>query len=117
MSNLQWRLSKHLLFLLQFLISCIVPPLLLGQPVAQPENGLPFLRNFSPKEYDSHPQNWFITQDSRGIIFIANTAGLLETDGVSWRQHQLFENLSVASLAFDHLGTLFVGGRGEFGYL
>lgn len=117
MNNLLLRFANRRLFFFQVLISCIVAPLLYGQSVAQLETGLPFLRNFSPKEYDFYPQNWAIAQDSRGIMFIANTAGLLEYDGATWRQHELFENLTIVSLAIDHQGTIFLGGRGEFGYL
>ncbi len=116
MNNLRSSSAKHLLFV-QILISCFSATLLHAQSVSQIETGLPFLRNFSPKEYDFHPQNWVITQDSRGIMFIANTAGLLEYDGVTWRRHELFENLTVASLAIDHQGTIFLGGRGELGFL
>ena len=107
----------RLLFFCCVLINLIVVSALYGQVVSQPETGLPFLQNFSPKEYDFHPQNWAIVQDSRGIIFVANTAGLLEYDGVSWRRHELFKNLTVVSLALDRQGRLFIGGRGEFGYL
>jgi len=84
MNNLRSRSAKHLFFF-QILISCFGAAFLHGQPVSQIETGLPFLRNFLPKEYGFHPQNWVITQDSRGIMFIANTAGLLEYDGVTWR--------------------------------
>lgn len=80
-------------------------------------NGLPFIQNFTPKEYDFHPQNWAITQDAHGLIFIANTGGLLEYDGVNWRKHELFENLTIVSLAIDSTGRLFVGGRGQFGFV
>ncbi len=117
MNNLRSISVKYALFIAWILLSCLAAPVFSAQPVSQPEAGLPFLHNFSPKEYDSHPQNWVVTQDARGIIFIANTAGLLEYDGVTWRRHELFENLTVASLAIDRQGTLFLGGRGEFGYL
>jgi hypothetical protein len=32
-------------------------------------NGLPFIRNFSPKEYNEHPQNWSIVKDKRGVMY------------------------------------------------
>ena len=91
--------------------------ILLITPVGAQNGGLPFMRNFSPKAYDFHPQNWAIAQDSRGVVFIANTAGLLEYDGVRWRAHELFESLTIVSLAFDAGDTLFIGGRGRFGYV
>ena len=117
MNNLLLRFAKRRGFSLLLPIACIAASLFPGPAVAQLETGLPFLRNFSAKEYDFHPQNWAIVQDTRGIMFIANTAGLLEYDGVSWRRHKLFKNLTITSLAIDHQGILFLGGRGEFGYL
>ncbi|KAA3619991.1 MAG: hybrid sensor histidine kinase/response regulator [Calditrichaeota bacterium] len=101
----------------QLLIFIFTSTQMHGQAISQPAIGLPFLQNFSPKDYEFHPQNWAIVQNSQGIIFFANTAGLLEFDGVNWRQHELFKNLTIASLAIDDEGTIFVGGRGEFGYL
>ena len=117
MNNLISMSAKNLLIFLLILMGCTFPSLLNGQSTSQAESGLPFLHNFSPKDYDFHPQNWGIIQDSRGIIFIANTAGLLEYDGATWRQHALFENLTILSNAIDRQGTIFLGGRGEFGYL
>ncbi len=99
-----------------FLLICLtgrMPVLALSPPV---ETGLPFIRNFPPGSYDFHPQNWAMVQDDRGVIFIANTAGLLEYDGVNWRRHALFDNLTIVSLALDASGTLFLGGRGQFGF-
>ncbi len=64
-----------------------------------------------------HPQNWSIARSLEGLMMFANTAGLLEYDGVSWRQHALFENLTITSLTFDSNGRLFIGGRGEFGFV
>ena len=85
------------------------------QPATEP--GLPFLDVYTPETYSLHPQNWAITRSAGGIMFFANTAGLLEYDGVNWRQHALFENLTITSLAYDRDGTLFLGGRGEIGYV
>ncbi len=106
--------KKIILIIASVLIHIVI---LYGKNISSAEPGLPFIRNYSPKEYGFHPQNWVITQDARGIIFIANTAGLLEYDGVTWRQHELFDNLTVVSLAIAPNGTLFVGGRGDFGFL
>ena len=48
--------------------------------------GLPYIRNFSPEEYQSSKQNWCAVQDFRGMLYIANTRGVLEYDGINWRQ-------------------------------
>lgn len=81
--------------------------------------GLPLIKYFSPKEYKGHPFNWSIVQDKRGIIYIGNNDnGILEYDGVAWRQIKMPNQLLVRSLALDKNGTVYVGANGgEFGML
>ncbi len=82
------------------------------------EAGLPFITNYSPKEYGSHPQNWSIVQDKRGVMYFANGTGVLEYDGVSWRLIASPNNAYVQSLTIDPAsGTIYVGGQGNLGYL
>jgi len=81
------------------------------------ELGLPYIRNYSPKEYGADIQNWAVLQDDRGVMYFGNNLGVLEYDGVRWRLISL-PNRSVArSLSKDRNGRLFVGGVDEFGYL
>jgi signal transduction histidine kinase/DNA-binding response OmpR family regulator/ligand-binding sensor domain-containing protein len=80
------------------------------------ETGLPFIQNFSPNDYGgAHAQNWAVLQDNRGIMYFANSIGILEFDGVSWRLISM--TTTARSLTMDENGTIYVGGRGEFGYL
>ena len=79
--------------------------------------GLPFLSNYSADDFEFHPQNWCIEQDDRGVLFFANTQGLLEFDGVSWRKHELIAGSSITVLKKGENGRLYLGGRGDFGYL
>jgi hypothetical protein len=53
------------------------------------ELGLPFIRNYSPKEYGAQSQNWVIVQDSRGVMYFGNYLCVLEYDGVSFVALQL----------------------------
>jgi ligand-binding sensor domain-containing protein len=81
-------------------------------------NGLPFIRNFTPEEYDASDQNWAAVQDHRGIMYFGNNEGVvLEFDGRSWRKIPVHGNARVLSLAVDSVGTIYVGSVGEFGYL
>ncbi|NNF58161.1 MAG: hypothetical protein HKN04_07955, partial [Rhodothermaceae bacterium] len=66
-----------------------------------------------------HSQNWAVTQDHRGVLYVANTDGLLEYDGRTWRSIPLpDEQVQVMrSLATDPAGRIYVGGVGEIGYL
>jgi signal transduction histidine kinase/DNA-binding response OmpR family regulator/ligand-binding sensor domain-containing protein len=80
--------------------------------------GYKYIKNYSRKDYGIyfHPQNWWISQDRRGIIYVGNHTGLLEFDGVTWRLIPV-PNWTVRSMAFDNTGTLYIGGNNEIGYL
>lgn len=80
--------------------------------------GIPLIRNFTPREYDAHPQNWTILQDDRGVMYFGNTnRGLIEFDGSQWRRIRVANNSSIRSLALDADGTVYVGAVGTFGFL
>lgn len=82
------------------------------------KTGIPFFKNFSPKEYKAHSTNWAIAHDNRGVIYIGNmNNGVLEYDGKSWKQISIPNNPIVRSLAVDSNGTVYVGALGEFGYI
>lgn len=83
----------------------------------QSEIGYPFLKYYSSKEYKAHGQNFGITQDNRGIIYFANFSGAVEYDGAAWRTIPTINNSKVTSIAKDKKGRIFIGARGEFGYL
>jgi len=96
--------------------------LLLGLLFLAPQNlffqnaGYKYLRNYTPREYDGHSQNWCILQDMRGIIYVGNHDDLLEFDGVSWRKISI-PNDTVRSMAIDENGTIYIGGVNEIGFL
>ncbi|MFC2155343.1 hypothetical protein ACFLRB_02480 [Acidobacteriota bacterium] len=83
----------------------------------EPQNsGTKYLRNFSRKEYKNQSQNWAAVQDKRGIIYVVNHDGVMEFDGVSWREIRV-PNKIVRSLAIDDKGIIYVGGINEIGFL
>lgn len=81
------------------------------------ECGLPFLRNYTPKDYGAAPQNWAVTQDPRGVLYVANTEGILEFDGVRWRKIRVPNGTAARALDLDGQGRVYVGAVGEIGYL
>lgn len=93
------------------------------RPPAAPiltDRGAPLIRSFSPGDMEppgerSGPQVFSIAQDSRGVVFVANSAGVLEHDGVGWRVHTLPTKSTPLSLGIDAAGTLFVGAGDDFG--
>ncbi len=83
------------------------------------EVGLPYVAaHYSPVVYGYHPQNWDVVQDSRGIVYVANNSGVLTFDGTRWRRIRLSTGTPfVRSLAVSAGDTVYVGARGDFGYL
>jgi len=79
--------------------------------------GQPFIKFFSPKEYNASYQNWCVNQDKRGIIYFGNTDGILEYDGNSWRLIKTHNNSIVRSLCVDDNGKIYVAASSDFGYL
>lgn len=89
-----------------------------GRASQASEVGLPFpSEHFAPQEYRQYPQNWAITQDHRGLIYVANNDGILEHDGESWRLIPTVTNTFVRSLTTSDTGTVYAGVVGDFGYL
>ncbi len=81
------------------------------------EKGIPYIRNYTPKEYGGHFINWAVTQDRRGVTYVANHTGILEYDGVNWRTIPTSGNSTMRHLACAADGRVYVGGHGNFGYL
>jgi hypothetical protein len=79
-------------------------------------SGLPFVRTFPTVEYQAGIQNWALTQDRRGILYVANNFGLLEFDGVKWQTYNVKNGTKVRSVAIDAKGKIYVGCQGDFGY-
>jgi len=81
------------------------------------ETGYKYFKNYSYRDYEHHPQNWGMAQHQDGIIYVANQAGVLIYDGVSWRVMGVPDYTTVRSLAIDETGTVYIGGVGEIGHL
>ena len=80
--------------------------------------GIPFMTNYDNRDYEtSENQHWAVIQNKEGIVFFGNNEGLLEYDGSSWNLIVLPNKSVVRSLAMNSEGTIFVGAKGEFGYL
>lgn len=79
--------------------------------------GIPYIKNYSPSEYNAHAQNFDIVQNQQGIMYFANFSGVLEFDGKNWRVIQTTNASQVTSLSIDSSGIVYVGARGELGRL
>ncbi len=67
--------------------------------------------------YGASDQNWSITQDSMGRLFVANLNGVMMYDGEYWKVIPIKNNLSCVSLIKAKDETIYVGAANEFGYL
>lgn len=106
------RIMRNLLIIIVFLLESVLSFSQVN------EHGIPFITNYSIKDYKASEQNWAAIQDFRGMLYVGNQdAGVLEYDGESWRKIKLSNNSSTRSLAIDSSGNIFVGAVGEFGKL
>ncbi|MFN7919350.1 MAG: ATP-binding protein [Bryobacteraceae bacterium] len=87
------------------------------QDQASREAGIPFIRWFSPQEYEGSQQVWSFVQDDSGIVYAGLSNGLRQYDGTSWRAIATPHNAPVRGLARGPEGRIFVGEVGDFGYL
>lgn len=79
--------------------------------------GVPYFQNFVPAQYDGHSQNWAACQSAEGLMYFANTSGVLEYDGTTWRKIIISNNSPAVGLEIDSSGTVYVGAINEIGYL
>lgn len=73
-----------------------------------------FISNFDYKQTGLPFANWQIIQSRTGLIYVANTEGLLTYDGVQWKNH--FKS-SFVSIFESSDGAIYAGLAGDFGYL
>ncbi|MDF1673168.1 MAG: SpoIIE family protein phosphatase [Vicingaceae bacterium] len=84
---------------------------------AQNELGKPYIKNFNSDKYKISNTVWDITQDNKGLMYFGTSAGIQQFDGSSFRLIKIDNETTVRSLDVDENGKVFVGGKGEFGYL
>lgn len=95
------------------ILLCSSVPTLFGQT----RTGVAFLRNYSPQEYRADPQNWAVVQSPQGLMYFGNNDGVLEYDGVKWNIIHTPNRTTVRSLAYGSDSLLYLGARGDLGYL
>jgi len=107
-------LHKAVFFLLFLFLSATV----IAQPVK--EEGLPFITNYYPKDYNASNQTWSVIEDNQGIMYFGVQGGILDYDGVNWeRVYNPVRNESLIVRCFtkDKTGRIYYGGYGDFGFL
>ena len=75
------------------------------------------IRYIDPLIYEASSENWAITQDKNGILYVGNSDGLLIHDGVSWDLIKVGGLGIVRSVATGPDDTVYIGGHSSLGYL
>jgi len=81
------------------------------------ELGKPYLSAFSPTDYNGHSQIFEIEQDTSGLIYATDMAGILVYDGSAWRRIYHPEGFPIITIGIDEKNRIFYGGSNDFGYL
>lgn len=82
------------------------------------KHGISSIKNYPFTITTGSEQNFSITQDKRGVMYIGNDdKGILEYDGSEWRNIPISDNRIIRSLATADDGTVYVGSIAEIGYL
>jgi|GEM_PF-2633450 len=110
-------LVHHTVIILVFTIFMLSTTSAIGQIEFPQDSGIPFIKNFAPSDYQNVRQVWQIDQDSRGILYYANTSGVLEYDGSNWREIPIPGSDVVRALFIDSEDRIIVGGYNDFGVL
>lgn len=73
---------------------------------------IPYLVN----DFNLRSQSWGIAQDPNSqLIYIANSEGLVEFNGITWKKFTLNERLPIRSVAVNEKGQVFTGTFEDFG--
>lgn len=106
------KLRFSRLALLLFVFFLPVKLILTAQIISKP-----FLHYYSPVEYKGGTQIWAVAEGKNGLMYFANSEGILEYDGTEWRTIRTENKNTIRSLAVASDDRIIVGGVGEMGYL
>lgn len=95
----------------------ILCALQLGFSQDLPRVGAPFVQQYKKSEYKAGNQNWSVSVSPEdGIVYTANTSGLLRFDGQQWKLFRTQKHNPLRSVLANEDGKIYTGGLGEFGY-
>ncbi|MFD1003445.1 ATP-binding protein [Ohtaekwangia kribbensis] len=76
-----------------------------------------FIQEYPVELYKGSSQNWDITQDTQGIVYVGNTDGVLVYDGLEWRRVEMPAGAYPLTITADDAGHVYIGSISDFGYL
>lgn len=81
------------------------------------EIGRPIMRVFTARTYSADSQNMAALQDASGVMYFANTNGVLTYDGATWQVIKTGYSEAIRALALGADGNIYLGGVHQIGYL
>jgi signal transduction histidine kinase/CheY-like chemotaxis protein/ligand-binding sensor domain-containing protein len=122
LKNKNYFIKNKFIYCLRFtLATVLMANCLISFAQNDAEKGLPFITNYSVKQYDGNPANWSIIQDNDGIMYFGQTnpmSDIMQYDGVKWTKiRSKLSSLIVRCVEKDKDGTIYYGGSSDFGYL
>src|SRR5436190_19553263 len=93
--------------------------LLLSVPVLAQNDpkGLPFITNYRYQDYNADGVNWWAAEDDKGVMYFANSKGILIYDGQHWDLVKPPGILETRSMTKGKDGKIYVATNGDLGYL
>lgn len=76
----------------------------------------PLKEHFDTNNYAGGIQNWCFDQSQNGVLYVANSKGLLAFDGQNWTKHPVSLNTMLRVVKISSEGKIFIGGQGQFGF-
>ncbi|MFZ4861356.1 triple tyrosine motif-containing protein [Sphingobacterium sp. Mn56C] len=78
--------------------------------------GTPHVQQYPKSLYAAGNQNWALSFSKNGLLYSANTEGLLSYDGSYWTLHKLPTKGILRSVLVADDDRIFTGGNEDFGY-
>ena len=85
--------------------------------LGQNQYGLPFIHIYTPKQYNSHYQNWSAMQTNENLMLFANGDGILTFDSKDWNIYESNFNFVPRTIKYQKDGNIYISGNGKFGKL
>lgn len=79
-----------------------------------PDKGVPFLKNFTPAEYDHKGKIWSIDTAPNGIAYMASNNGIIEYDGKTWKNYPGSDGITRSVLVVND-SLIYTGSDLDFG--
>ena len=89
----------------------------MGRVEPSPERGKPaHVVRYEPEQHGGHRQSWDVAQAPSGLVYVANSDGVLEYDGAAWRLIDV-PGFRARAVTVGPGGVVHVGGEGTAGVL